>query len=66
MQALNCRPADHLAAIAKLQADRKVLAKQVKVLLEESAGRLGAELADEALHQACSHRCQPLAVCKPQ
>ena len=39
---------DHIATISKLQADRKALTKQVKLLQQETAQSLGQSLAQRA------------------
>ena len=55
VQAIGCGVRDHAAAIAKLQADRKALTKQVKLLQQETAQSLGQSLADRAATQVTPH-----------
>ena len=45
VQTIGCGVRDHIATISKLQADRKALTKQVKLLQQETAQSLGQSLA---------------------
>ena len=48
LQTIGCGVRDHIATISKLQADRKALTKQVKLLQQETAQSLGQSLAQRA------------------
>ena len=51
LQTIGCGVRDHIATISKLQADRKALTKQVKLLQQEAAQSLGQSLAQRAATQ---------------